>query len=146
VREKLLDDLRLLKKQRYRLRYSIDECSAIDPAKPLEPKEFGAYETLCSRYGRSIDFLIRKIFRTIDAYEFENTGTLIDVVNNAAKRGLVEDVDRLRQMKDLRNQIVHEYIEENLLELWREVMEESRELDDLMERTIAYIERLAANS
>jgi hypothetical protein len=38
------------------------------------------------------------MFRTLDEYEFENQGTLIDVVNNAHKRELFEDIDELRIM------------------------------------------------
>jgi len=121
LREKLIKDLDLLKKQRLWLRYSLKECIQINPTRPLSPQEFGAYETLCSRYARSIDFLIRKAFRTIDAFEFENRGTLVDVVNNALKRGLIDDIEEFRQMKGLRNEIVHEYVEENLLELFKEV-------------------------
>lgn len=103
-------------------------------------EEFGKFETLCSRYGRGIDFLMRKIFRTIDEYEFENQRTLIDVVNNAHKMGLFEDIEELRIMKDIRNTIVHEYIEDDLVDTFDEVLEYTEKLILIMKNTLIYIE------
>ena len=82
------------------------------------------------------------MFRTIDAYEFENQGTLIDVVNNAHKRGLFNDIDELRVMKDLRNTIVHEYVEDELSNIFDEVLEYSQKLIEIMNNTIVYIKNL----
>ena len=96
IKEKLLQDKELLIKQLRWIEISFNECKKIGIKDNYTIDEFGKFETLCSRYSRGIDFLIRKIFRTIDAYEFENQGTLIDVVNNAHKRGLFDDIDELR--------------------------------------------------
>jgi len=101
MKEKLLVDKKLLEKQLFWIEISFNECSKIGIKKEYSVDEFGKFETLCSRYSRGIDFLIRKIFRTLDEYEFENQGTLVDVVNNAHKRGLFDDIDELRIMKDV---------------------------------------------
>jgi hypothetical protein len=77
--EKLIQDKKLLEKQLFWVNISFDECSTIGIKKEYSVDEFGRFETLCSRYSRGIDFLIRKIFRTLDEYEFENQGTLVDV-------------------------------------------------------------------
>ena len=142
MQEKLSQDLKLLEKQIYWLSLSFNECEIIGIKPNYTDEEFGKFETLCSRYSRSIDFLIRKIFRSIDEYEFENQGTLIDVVNNAHKRGLVQDIELLRTMKDVRNTIVHEYIEEELLPVFEEVMDYTYKLIDMMSATADYIKRL----
>ncbi len=140
--EKLNNDFELLKKQLFWIDISFKECQNIGLKKNYSIDEFGKFETLCSRYSRSIDFLIRKIFRTLDEYEFENQGTLIDVVNNAHKRDLFEDIQILRLMKDVRNTIVHEYIEENLIEIFDEVLEYTNELILIINNTIKYIDKL----
>jgi len=140
IYQKLLNDYELLKKQLFWIELSYNECFKIGLKSKYSVDEFGKFETLCSRYSRSIDFLIRKIFRTIDAYEFENQGTLIDVVNNAHKRGLFEDIDELRIMKDIRNTIVHEYIEEDLIDVFEEVLEYSEKLIKIIRTTLDYIE------
>jgi len=141
IREKLTQDKLLLEKQLNWLKISQDECRNIGIKKQYNIEEFGKFEILCSRYSRGIDFLIRKIFRTIDEFEFENQGTLVDVVNNAHKRGLFDNVDELRIMKDVRNTIVHGYIEDDLVEVFDEVLMYSEKLIAIIENTLKYIDR-----
>lgn len=140
--EKLIEDKTLLEKQRFWIHISYEECRKIGIKESYSIEEFGKFETLCSRYSRGIDFLIRKIFRTLDEYEFENQGTLIDVVNNAHKRGLFDEIRTLRLMKDVRNTIVHEYIEEALTEVFEEVLEYTGLLLAIIDNTQHYIENL----
>ena len=141
--KKLQQDLKLLEKQLFWLELSYSECYRIGIKEDYTIEEFGKFETLCSRYGRSMDFLIRKMFRTLDTYEFENQGTLVDVVNNAHKRGLFEDVDELRIMKDIRNTIVHEYIEDALVEVFQEVLQYSDKLLKIMQKTLEYTRKIS---
>jgi hypothetical protein len=141
IKEKLFEDKRLLEKQLFWIKISYEECKKIGIKKEYSIEEFGKFETLCSRYSRGIDFLIRRMFRTLDEYEFENQGTLVDVVNNAHKRGLFEDVEELRIMKDVRNSISHEYIEDDLVEIFKEVLEYSDTLINIIKTTIDYIEK-----
>lgn len=142
MRKKLYEDEKLLEKQLSWLTISFEECSGIGIKEAYGVDEFGKFETLCSRYARSIDFLIRKMFRTLDAYEFEDQGTLVDVVNRAHKRGLFEDIEQVRLMKDLRNTIVHEYIEEELKDLFEEVLHYTEELIRIMQTTLRYTHAL----
>ena len=140
MKEKLLLDKQLLEKQLFWIDISYSECTKIGIKKKYSIEEFGRFETLCSRYSRGIDFLIRKIFRTLDEYEFENQGTLVDVVNNAHKRGLFENIDTLRIMKDVRNTIVHEYIEDQLVDVFEELIEYTAKLIKIIKTTLLYIE------
>ncbi len=142
MKEKLAQDLQLLEKQMRWLDLSYQQCNKIGIKNQYSIDDFGYYETLCSRYSRGIDFLIRKIFRTLDEYEFENQGTLIDVVNNAHKRNLFQDIDQLRLMKDMRNTIVHEYIEDHLVDVFEAVLEYSGSLMGIMENTKNYMTEL----
>ncbi|MFP4333587.1 MAG: hypothetical protein ACLFQJ_09815 [Campylobacterales bacterium] len=142
IKEKLQNDKSLLEKQLFWIETSYNECKKIGIKNTYEIDEFGKLETLCSRYGRGIDFLIRKIFRTLDEYEFENQGTLVDVVNNAHKRGLFEDIEELRIMKDIRNTIAHEYIEEELQKVFDDVLHYTPKLIDIIKTTINYIEKV----
>ncbi len=138
--KKLIQDKKLLEKQLFWIEISFHECVKIGIKQEYSVDEFGKFETLCSRYSRGIDFLIRKIFRTLDEYEFENQGTLVDVVNNAHKRGLFEDVDELRIMKDVRNTIAHEYIEDDLVEVFDEVLLYTEKLISIIYNTLNYIQ------
>jgi len=139
VKEKLRADRQLLEKQRFWLDYSIRECRKIGIRPKYDPEQFGKFETLCARYARGIDFLVRKLYRTLDRYEFEDQGSLIDTVNRAHKRGLFDDIERLREMKDLRNTLVHEYVEEKLAETFEELLEYTPELLEICDRSLDYI-------
>jgi uncharacterized protein YutE (UPF0331/DUF86 family) len=141
IKDKIKQDRKLLEKQLFWIEISFNECTAIGIKSQYSVDEFGKFETLCSRYSRGIDFLIRKLFRTIDEYEFENQGTLVDVVNNAHKRGLFEDIEDLRIMKDVRNTIVHEYIEDELVEVFDEVLEYTEELIVIIKNSLEYIDK-----
>jgi len=142
MRDKLINDNTLLEKQLAWIEISFKQCQLVGIKEDYTIEEFGKFETLCSRYSRSIDFLIRKIFRTLDEYEFENQGTLVDVVNNAHKRKLFDSIDELRIMKDVRNTIVHEYIEDELVGVFEEVLEYSEKLIVIINNTLKYIKAL----
>ena len=62
-------------------------------------------------------------------------------MNNAHKRGLFEDVEELRIMKDVRNTIVHEYIEEELVDVFEEVLQYTKKLIEIMNNTLSYIKK-----
>ena len=141
-RENLLKNLEALKKQIFWLEVSYKECQRIGIKEEYSIDEFGRLETLTSRFARSIDFLVRKMFRSIDDYELENQGTLIDVVNNAAKRGLVTSIDEIRMIKEVRNDIVHEYVEDGLIDIFEDVLKYSEKLLEMMNQTKNYCQKL----
>ena len=68
------------------------------------------FESLTSRFGRALDFILQKLLRTIDRIELTDDGSLLDRVNRFKKRGVLQDKIDYAILKDLRNQIVHEYI------------------------------------
>lgn len=142
INQKLQNDKKLLEKQLFWIEISYNECQKIGIKSEYSIEEFGKFETLCSRYSRGIDFLIRKIFRTLDEYEFENQGTLVDVVNNAHKRELFENIDELRLMKEIRNTIAHEYIEDDLVDIFEDVLLYTIKLIQIINNTLKYIEKI----
>ena len=140
--ENLQENIKLLEKQLFWLNYSYQQIQATDLSKPLAIEDFNHYENLCSRFSRTVDFLIRKMFRSIDAAEFENQGTLVDVVNNAHKRKLFDSIELIRTLKELRNEIVHEYIDDELISVLAEVSDLTPVLIKIVNDTIAYSKKL----
>jgi hypothetical protein len=72
-------------------------------------EEFAQFEVLTSRYARTTDMLVNKVLRSIDTVELEDIGTVIDIMNRAEKCGIVSSAELLHTIKDLKNNIVHEY-------------------------------------
>ncbi len=89
------------------LRHSLQQSESIN-LHQLSTANYDALEALSSRYGRFVDILINKLFRALDWYELLEPGSLIDVLNRAEKRGITT-AETGREMKELRNKIVHEY-------------------------------------
>ena len=140
MNEILEKNYELLKKQYYLIEKSLKKLE--NKMDIISESDLEDFEVLCSRYSRGVDFLIRKVFRSIDLYELEDSGSLIDIVNRAEKRGLIDSVDKIREMKDLRNFIVYEYVEDNLVNVFDLTKEYSKKLLEYMQHTISYLEKL----
>ncbi|HOT76383.1 MAG TPA: hypothetical protein PK467_11380 [Candidatus Wallbacteria bacterium] len=123
------------------LKRSYEICYKIGVKKDYADNELDAFETLTSRYARAADIIIYKVFRSIDAVEFENHGSLIDVLNRAHRRGFFESIEKIRQIKELRNEIAHEYVKDNIIELFGEVIEAAPELFKIFENVSAYMKK-----
>lgn len=122
------------------LKISVQRCGFIGSHNKGED-DLIEFEALTSRFARATDILIHKVFRSIDAVEFSEGGTLIDVMNRADKRGLINSVQEMRIFKDLRNDIAHEYIAERIQLLHQEVLQNSPTLLELISRVLKYSQK-----
>lgn len=88
--------------------------------------EFGDYELerlelLSSRFARSSDFLTQKVLKNYFILVQENYKTFLDLCDICEKYGFIEKSDSLLNIRDLRNQIAHEYEDEALNALYQEI-------------------------
>ena len=88
---------------------SYEQTAAIGQKDTYTADEFDKLENLASRYARTTDMLVNKVLRSIDTVEYEDIGTIINIMNRAEKRGITSSAELLHTIKDLRNNIVHEY-------------------------------------
>jgi hypothetical protein len=128
------------------LEHSFSEVQKVGLKEDYSIKEYDSFENLLSRYARTVDFLVRKVFRSIDEFELENQGTLIDTVNRAHKRGLFENVEDVRSLKDLRNDIAHEYMDDELQQFFDELLTWTPKLIEITNATLKYIEQQVNNN
>lgn len=122
------------------LERSLSQCVE-PPYDEVPPEVWDVLEALASRFGRSVDLIVNKLFRAIDRYELEEAGSLLDASNRAVKRGLIEQIDVIRDFKDLRNEIVHEYAVEDVPALYAEIYEAAPSLLQLHARTLEYVKQ-----
>ena len=108
-------------------------------ANDLAKSDWDTLEALSCRFARLSDLLIQKLFRAIDRAKLQGPGSLIDVVNRAEKRGLNEGVDCIRNIRDLRNEIAHEYKINDLLSHYAEIYKSTPVLFQMIERAQAYV-------
>jgi len=120
------------------LKRSYDKSPA-PPYEDVDADEWDQLEALSGRFGRLTDLVLHKVLRAIDRYELEETGSLLDSSNRAVKRGLVDSVDTLRDLKDLRNEIVHEYAIDDLNGLYGDIYAATPELQKLVAAIREYL-------
>jgi hypothetical protein len=123
-------------------RDSVAQLASVEQMEDWSPEALEKVEALTSRFARVVDLLIHRVLRSIDFYELQEPGTLLDVANRAERRGLVDSVDWLREMKDARNRIAHDYTGERLPELLSFCQSEMDTLVLTCERTADHIEQL----
>jgi hypothetical protein len=91
------------------LREAYDKVRAIDLSSEISSDDDLYFEAFTSRFARTCDIQLRKVFRIIDKLELEEFGTAIDLYNRAEKRGMIADAPTFREIRELRNEIAHEY-------------------------------------
>lgn len=119
---------------------SYQQCANIDVLQSLTAEQYDALENLSSRFARVVDILINKLYRAIDVAELLEPGSLIDTINRAVKKGLIGNNQIARTLKDIRNDIVHEYVVENLKSLQLEIIHNTNILLELVKTATDYIE------
>lgn len=65
------------------------EARALGAGPAYTDRELDLIEVLAGRFARTTDFLVNKVLRSLDRYELEPEGTVIDVINRAEKRGVI---------------------------------------------------------
>ena len=114
--------LALLDKSVVALRYSYKKCSAIKEESAYDLEQQESFEALTSRFARTSDILTQKVFKTLFILLQENTKTIIDVANFLEKLEIVENSDDLLNIREIRNQIAHEYVESDIKALFHDVL------------------------
>ena len=123
------------------LRHSWNHCHLIPSGEVSSETNAEAVEAFMSRFGRTVDLLTNKVLRALDRVELEPSGSLLDVLNRAERRGVVESAEQLREMKNLRNLIAHDYAGEYLGETFQTCVEFSSQLLEIIERVRDYCRR-----
>ena len=85
-------------------------------------EELESFDSLTSKFNRTSDIFTQKVLRTTWMLLHEPFAPYIDMVNKGEKMFLIKSADQMIEIRDLRNQIAHEYIPEAILELVPEVI------------------------
>ena len=96
-------------------------------------------EALTSRFARLNDFLMQRIFRTLDQIELLDEGTPLDRLQRAEARGLITSAERWRELRMLRNSIAHDYLIESADTVLHDALAAAPELIETAERVNRYV-------
>lgn len=137
----LNEHLAFLNKSVTALEYSYDKCSAIGEKKEYNLEEQESFEALTSRFARSSDILTQKVFKTLFILLQEDVKTIIDAANFLEKLKIVDNADDLLNIREIRNQITHEYVESDLKTLFLDVLRYVPELRKIISKVRAYYQK-----
>ena len=108
----------------------------------ISPEELERLESLASRFARLADMLIQRVMRLVDEIELTPSGSVLDRIYRAEKRGWVTRADVLVRIRELRNLIAHEYAADKMAEIYEAVFMLSPELDKIAKQAADYSESL----
>ena len=139
ARSLLEQGLAELANARRHLDYSFQQVAGLsDALEAATEEQLESAEAFTGRFARSVDLLVNKVLRSLDRVELKPEGTLLDVINRAQKRGLVARTEELREMKDVRNMIAHDYAGAKAAEIFAYCREQKPVVDAICDRVAAY--------
>lgn len=143
VRELLAQGLTELAEARRHLDFSHQQVASLpDALTGVTESELESVEAFTSRFARAVDLLVNKVLRSLDRVELKPPGTLLDTVNRAEQRGFIARANDLREMKDVRNMIAHDYAGAKAAEIFAFCREQKSVFDAVYERVNDYANRI----
>lgn len=86
----------------------------------LTTDEEERWEAYCARFARLQDILVKRFFRAIALHEDPAwSGSVRDLLNLMEKRGVISSATSWMELRELRNEMAHEY-EDSALEALQE--------------------------
>jgi uncharacterized protein YutE (UPF0331/DUF86 family) len=143
ARSLLQQNLAELANARRHLDYSFQQVAGLpDTLQDVTERQLESAEAFTGRFARAVDLLIHKVLRSLDRAELRSDGSLLDVVNRAEKRGFVAHAEILREMKDVRNIIAHDYAGAKAAEIFAYCRQQMPTFDAICELATSYATRI----
>ena len=135
----LKENMSLLEKSIEALLYSYEKCRLIIQKSEYDLEKQESFEAITSRFARTSDILTQKVFKGLFVFLQENIKTIIDAANLLEKLEIVENADTILNIRELRNQIAHEYVTTDLNSLYMDILVTVPELLKVVENLKAYL-------
>ena len=122
--QNLLDlNCNLLKQALPSFERSLVKCRYLDFSLPISFETEESLDALSSKFSRVSDIFTQKVLKTLIFVLREDAPTFLDRMNLCEKLGIIPSAEELIAIRDLRNIIAHEYLSENLVEIYMEIIE-----------------------
>jgi len=107
---------------------SVEKCRKIGVKDEYSFEEQESFDSLTSKFSRASDLFTQKVIRTSWLLLHESFVPFIDMMNICVKMNMLHSTDEMIGIRDMRNQIAHEYIPDALMELVPEVNQMTQQL------------------
>ena len=122
------------------LKLSIWKCQSIGIKESYTFEELESFDSLTSKFNRTSDIFTQKVLRSVWLLIHEPYVPFIDMINKSEKMLILRSADHMIEIRDLRNQIAHEYIPEAIRDLVPEVIELTFQLFENIEDCRYFVE------
>jgi hypothetical protein len=142
-REYALEIIEMLTKSAERLKYSYSKVQQIDlDTEDFTEEELETIESLCSRFARISDILLQKAFRFLDIYEFDGYDFPVPKrITLAERRKLIPSTETFKYIRELRNEVAHNYATDYYIDLFKEIFKYTPTLFEIVDNTIEYLNK-----
>lgn len=119
---------------------SLEKCRSFKLEPPISFEIEESFDALTSKFSRVSDIFTQKVLKSFLILLREEAPTFLDRMNLCEKLGVIPSADDLIAIRDLRNLIAHEYLTENLQEVYQESIRLSQLLLQAIESANAAID------
>ena len=137
--ELLSNEWQLLILSKKTLHLSVEKCKTIEFKKDITFTEQESLDSLMSKFNRSSDIYTKKILRSTWMLLHEGFAPFIDMMNKMEKMSAIQSAEQLIRIRDLRNDIAHEYLPELIHELIPKVIINSEILEENIKTTEQFL-------
>ena len=141
----LAKELQVFARTKVVLETSFRKCAAISLVGELSEQELESFEALTSRFARLVDIASQKLFKTVFLILRETRGTIIDQAMLAERLKIIPSAETFLELRELRNLIAHEYVEESLMKLFQGILDQEVAVVALYTSIDAYCRNLQDN-
>ncbi len=121
------------------LRLSVGKCRKIGVKKEYSFEESESIDSLTSKFARTSDIYTQKVIRSIWSLLKEPFTLFIDMMNQAEKYGVIRSADAMLEIREVRNNIAHEYLPEKIDLLLNDVLTLFPLLEENIETTHIFL-------
>ncbi len=106
---------------------SLEGLKEFELNKEYTPKELEPYDALSDRFIRAVETCI-KFFKSHEYYLYTfSSDTYRDLLLNMEKQKLISSVEMWVDMRDIRNRIVHDYLPQQIKNIYDLIMDEFKD-------------------
>lgn len=125
------------------LKLSVFKCQSIGIKESYSFEELESFDSLTSKFNRTSDIFTQKVLRSVWMLLHEPFVPFIDMMNKCEKMAILTSADQMIEIRDLRNQIAHEYLPDAIRDLVPEAIELTTSLFENIEECSFFLEKRA---
>jgi hypothetical protein len=107
---------------------SVEKCKSLELSLPMPFEVEESFDALTTKFARVSDIFTQKVLKSYAMLTREEAPTFLDRMHLCEKLGIIPSADEMITIRDMRNLIAHEYLTENLLEVYAESLSLSDKL------------------